>query len=107
MGFKPGSTEVMGDWSPTEKVAIIEAFDTTGLKGVSSDFNLNLSIRVLDWTEPGLNAPVAGAFTFNFTVPVHPGTVINVNQTVEAAGYTFTLDKVLISPWETRAVIRF
>jgi hypothetical protein len=107
MGFVPGSTRVMNNWLPTERVAVIEAFDTASLQGVSPELVLSFVIPVLDWTEPGLNAPVAGVFTFEFSVPFHSGQVIKVGQTVEAAGVSITLDEVLISPWETRAVLRF
>jgi hypothetical protein len=44
-----------------------------------------------------------GVFTFDFSVPVHPGKTIAVNQTVEAAGIPITLRKVEISPYETKA----
>ncbi len=107
MGFVPGSTMVMNNWSPDERVAVIEAFDTASLQGVSSELNLRLVIPVLDWAKPGLNAPVAGVFTFEFSVPFHSGKVVNVGQTAEMEGISITLDEVLISPWETRAVFRF
>ena len=92
MGFKPGATEVFDNWAPSEHVAVLDTFDTSSLTGVFSELNLNLTVPVQDWTNPGPNAPVVGVFTFNFTLPVYPGIAVNVNQTIEAAEIPFTLD---------------
>lgn len=48
-----------------------------------------------------------GAFAFNFTLPVEPGRAIGVNKTVIANGVPVTLDRVVVSPSETRVYIRF
>ena len=109
MGFKPGSTEVFDNWAPTERLAVVDTFDTSSLSGVSAELNLNLTVPVQDWTNPipGIaGAPVVGVFTFNFSVPVHPGKIVDVNQTVQAAGIPITLQRVEISPYQTKVVFQ-
>jgi hypothetical protein len=109
MGFKPGSTEVFDNWAPTERLAVVDTFDTSSLSGVSAELNLNLTVPVQDWTNPipGIaGAPVVGVFTFNFSVPVHTGKTIEVNQTIEAAGIPITLQKVEISPYQTEVIFK-
>jgi len=106
MGFKPGSTEVFNNWAPSERVAVVDTFDTSSLIGVSSELNLNLTVPVQDWTNPGINAPVVGVFTFNFSVPVHPGILFDVNQTAAAKGISFTLRNVEISHYQTEVIFQ-
>ncbi|MDD5702837.1 MAG: hypothetical protein PHU23_12400, partial [Dehalococcoidales bacterium] len=97
----------MGDWEPSEKLAVLYSFDTYTLTEISSELNIRLEIPVLDWTAPGLNAPTVGVFTFDFSLPVNPGQVIDVGQTIETTGVSITLDEISISPWETKAIFRF
>jgi hypothetical protein len=106
MGFKPGSTEVFGNWAPAERLAVVDTFDTSSLTGVSSELNLNLMVPVQDWTNPEMNAPVVGVFTFSFSVPVHPGIDVNVNQTAAAKGFSFTLRNVEISHYQTKVIFQ-
>jgi hypothetical protein len=105
-GFKPGSTKVFDNWAPSERAAVVDTFDTSSLTGVASELNLNLTIPVRDWTNPENNTTVVGVFTFNFKVPVHPGKIVDVNQTVEAAGIPITLQKVEISPYQTKVILQ-
>lgn len=46
-----------------------------------------------------------GPFTFEFSVQGLPAKVVEVNQTVEAAGVAMTLKRVTVGPSETRAEI--
>jgi hypothetical protein len=48
-----------------------------------------------------------GALGFTFSVPVAPGRAITVSQTVVAGGVPVTLERVVITPSETRAYLRF
>ena len=48
-----------------------------------------------------------GPFTFDFSVPFIPGRVAEVNQTVETAGVAVRLERVVVTPSETRAYLRF
>jgi len=50
---------------------------------------------------------IVGPFTFDFSVPFIPGRVAEVNQTVEAAGVAVHLERVVVTPSETRAYLRF
>jgi len=47
-----------------------------------------------------------GVFNFNFSVPVHPSKIADVNQTVEAADIPITLKKVEISPYQTKVILQ-
>ena len=105
-GFKPGSTQVFNNWAPSERAAVVDTFDTSSLTPVSSELNLKLTIPVQDWTNPVPDAPVVGVFTFNFSVPVHPGKVVDINQTVTTAGIPITLQKVEISPYQTKVILQ-
>jgi hypothetical protein len=55
---------------------------------------------------PGEEA-IVGPFTFDFSVPLIPGRVAEVNQTVDAAGVVMTLERVVVTPSETRTYLRF
>jgi len=50
---------------------------------------------------------IVGPFAFDFSVPFIPGRVAEVNQTVEAAGVAMRLERVVVTPSETRAYLRF
>jgi len=50
---------------------------------------------------------IVGPFTFDFSVPFIPGRVAEVNQTVEVAGVAVRLERVVVTPSETRAYLRF
>lgn len=49
---------------------------------------------------------IPGPFDFRFSVPFVPGRVAEVGQTVTANGVPVTLEKVVVSPTETRAYLR-
>jgi hypothetical protein len=68
---------------------------------------LSASGPVLEITENSPDVILVGEVTFDFTIPVHKGKVVDVNQTVTAAGIPVTLAKVVISPFETRAVFSY
>jgi hypothetical protein len=57
--------------------------------------------------EPIPQGAVVGTFTFDFGVPFIPARVAEVNQTVEAAGVAVRLERVVVTPSETRAYLRF
>lgn len=50
---------------------------------------------------------VAGPFTFNFSVPVIQGRVADVHQTAQASGVGVTLERVVVTPAETRFYLRY
>jgi hypothetical protein len=50
---------------------------------------------------------IVGPFTFDFSVPFIPGQTVEVQQTVEAVGVAVRLERVVITPSETRAILCF
>lgn len=50
---------------------------------------------------------IPGPWRFTVTLPVLSGRVAHVNQTVTAAGIPMTLERVVVSPTETRAYLSF
>jgi hypothetical protein len=111
MGVVPGSQIVLGSWQSSERIAVITAFDASSLEGTPSELNLTLETSVADAATAGesttMGKATIGPFKFDFDIPFHSGKVINVGQTVAAAGVPMTLEKVVISPWATRAVFSF
>jgi len=88
--------------------AMIWIYDASTLIGTPSELNLKLEISPTFLPDP--NTPTQASvnpFTFNFTVPFHAGKEIEINQTVEKAGVSIILEKVVISPWATRAELKF
>jgi hypothetical protein len=49
---------------------------------------------------------VDGPFSFSFTVPVEPGRVAELGQTVEASGVEVTLERVVVTPTGARVLLR-
>jgi hypothetical protein len=70
-------------------------FDTPTVAGNPSSLNLRVEISVSEDKAP---------FSFDFEVPYYDGEIINVGQTVEAAGVTIELESLLISPSEIQAI---
>jgi len=108
MGVVPGSKGMMGNWASSERAAVITAFDPSSIKGTPSELNLTLETSVGDSVSgqtPGQAS--VGPFKFDFSIPFHPGKVIEIDQTVETAGVPVTLKQVVISPWAARAVFSF
>ena len=50
---------------------------------------------------------MVGTFEFEFTVPFISGRVVEVHQTVEAAGIFVTLERLVMIPSETRAILSY
>ena len=111
MGVGPGSKSVLGSWQPTEREAVITAFDASSLEGAPAELNLTLETNVADAAATGesttMGKATVGPFKFNFSIPFHAGKVIELGQTIEAAGVPVTLKQVVISPWATRTVFSF
>ena len=85
------------------------SFDASKITGSPSELSLTLKIdyaRLQADNPDEINQKPIGPFIFNFNLPFHAGKMIDINQTVEAAGIPVTLEKVVISPYETRAVFQ-
>ncbi|MDD5501050.1 MAG: DUF4179 domain-containing protein [Candidatus Omnitrophica bacterium] len=107
MGTVPGSSLVMGSWPKSQRAAIIAAFDASTIKGTPAEISLRLEISVTDTAIPRESQASVGPFIFDFTLPFNAGTVVDVNQTVEASGIPITLERVVISHWATQAIFSF
>jgi hypothetical protein len=106
-GVVPGSDTIMGGWHSSERTALMAAFDASSFSGEPSTISLHLETRINQPPVQGVFHPSIGPFVFDFELPFHAGNVITVGQTAEAAGVTIGLEKVVISPWATRAVLKF
>jgi hypothetical protein len=76
----------------------IWSFHTPSMHGDPSSLNLRMVISVSEDTEP---------FIFDFEAPYYGGKVVNVGQTVEAAGVKIKLESLLISPSETQVIFQY
>jgi hypothetical protein len=103
----PNSDLVIGDWQPSERNAGVYSFDAASIQGMPSELDLRLRIVVTDSATAKEGQNVVGSFVFDFSTSSYGGKIINVGQTVEAAGVTVDLEEIVISPWATRAVLHF
>jgi hypothetical protein len=86
------------------KTTEVMAFDTSAIEGPISEIALRFQATFGDAPN---GSQTWGPFTFDFTLPFHPGKSVVVEQTTKTAGISITLEKVLISPAGTSAVFRF
>ncbi len=102
----PKSDLVIGDWQPSERNACVYSFDAAAMQGMPSELDLELTIAVTDSATAKEGQNVVGSFAFDFSVASHGGKIISIGQTTETSGVTITLEKIIVSPWATRAVIQ-
>ena len=79
----------------TERGEWVWSFHMPAIDGSPSSLNLRMEILISEDSEP---------FIFDFEAPYYGGKVVNVGQTVEAAGVEVELESLIISPRETRAI---
>ena len=79
----------------SERGEWVWSFNMPAIDGNPSSLNLHMEISVSEDKEP---------FIFDFEAPYYDGKIVNVGQTVEAAGVTIELECLLISPSETQAI---
>lgn len=116
---------------PGEKVNVV-SFDAAPVEGAPAALDLRLEMELEERALPpgasaspptpgGLPAEapmrvevqplpvgrIIGPFTFDFRTPFIPGRVIEMNQTVEDAGVAVRLERLVVTPSETRATICF
>lgn len=98
----------LGGGDVVEGGSVLDNFDASSIPGEPKDLNLRLTVPLLQaLQEAGQEVPGAIApFTFRFTVPFHPGRVATPNETVTAGGAAVTLERVVVSPTETRLYLR-
>ncbi len=129
-----GQSDILKVSLPPGEGAYVLAFDAAPVEGAPAELDLRLVMEVREFMLP-LDAPeppptpisppdeppasmvvealpvpegaIVGIFTFDFSVPFIPGRVAEVNQTVEDAGAAVCLERVVVTPSETRAYLRF
>jgi hypothetical protein len=131
-----GQSDVLGVDLPAGEGAYVMSFDAA-VEGEPPALDLRLAVRVErttlppDATSPFLTSArppaeppdsavveleplptpdegaIVGPFTFDFSVPFNPGHSVEVQQTAEAAGVTVRLERVVVTPSETRAILCF
>lgn len=90
-------------------IADLVTFDAESLAPGTTDLTLRLTLPDVraKAENPSASELKAGSFGFTFNLPVAPGRVVTVNQTLVASGVPVTLERVVITPSETRAYLRF
>ncbi len=73
-------------------------FDASSIQSTPANLNLQLAIHY--------GTRDQGSLIFDFSVPFHPGRIVNVNQSVTAGGKTLTLERIVITPAEARLYIQ-
>ena len=87
MGTVPGSEDVLGNWRPNDRLAVLAMFDTSVIEGSPSELKVTMPIVVYDRVPvPEAGPATARSYSFDFTIKFHPATVVDVDQTVEVAG---------------------
>jgi len=128
-----GASDILGVQLPPGEGAHVMAFDASAVEGTPERLHLHFTVHLVklvpveqspvpptiplpEPSEPGvIIAPaqtlgeevVSGPFTFDFSVPFIPGQTVEVQQTVETAGVAMKLERVVITPSETRAFLCF
>lgn len=125
-----GASDLLGVNLPPGEAAYLSAFDASPVEGAPAALRLRLAMYLVRWVTveqdgatalppasddsqtiaPALTVReevVGGPFTFDFSVPFIPGRSVEVHQTVEENGVAMRLEKVVVAPSETRAIICF
>ncbi len=115
-----GRLEKLGVDLPKGEQAYIITFDSPALDAPPAQLDLRLVMNLSALTPqdqpPGANAegpipyietPLSGAFAFDFSVPFINGRVMDSPQTAEAGGVVARLERVTVTPVETRATVCF
>ena len=129
-----GQSDILGIELPPGEGAYVLAFDAAAVKGAPDDLDLRLVMEVEELVlsrdvpdphptpsgspaeppepmvvelEPLPVGAIVGPFTFDFSVPFIPGRTIEVQQTVEAAGIAVRLERIVVTPSETKAFLCF
>jgi hypothetical protein len=92
--------------------ATFVSFDAENIQGAPSTLHLQagiayrcLSSASSSCSEKALSVANDLNWSFQFDVPFHPGRVASLHQSVTREGATMTLERVVVTPSETRAYI--
>lgn len=81
---------------PGQAEASVISYDAASITGNLREVRLRLEVR----------APEVATWSFDFSLPFHPGRVAVPRQSVTANGGTATLERVVVTPSETRVYLR-
>lgn len=109
----PAGPYSWGTGVDTGKVGGVLAYDAAGSTGGQGSLQLRLTmtgVSGFERTNPTDAASVhgfavSGPIVFNLTVPIVPGRVADVQQTVDVAGVNATLERVIVSDTETQVFL--
>ncbi len=82
-------------------IGCVSSFEADAVQGTPATLSLHLLIDLVSMET------ATGPFTFDFSVPFDAGRDVEVQQTVEAAGVAMRLERVVVTPSETRAILCF
>lgn len=80
------------------------SFDAANIQGNPKAIQLDMSIPY-GYLPQNSGFQVKGYLMFDFSVPFHLGRVANIHQSLTVNGKTVTLDRVVVTPSETRLYI--
>jgi hypothetical protein len=103
MGVKGQSDVLQLELSSGESAHVL-SFDASALRGAPSPLDLRLVVEVARSPMP-LSRHVIGPFIFDFSLPLDPGKVVDVQQRVTAASVDIELRQVVVTPSETRVLL--
>jgi hypothetical protein len=120
-----GQSDILKVSLPSGEGAYLLTFDAAPIEGEPAELDLQLVMEVETYVvptpvpstpdvyedmgplEPVVPMATAGPFTFDFSVPFIPGRTVEVQQTVETAEVAVRLERVVVTPSETRAILCF
>jgi hypothetical protein len=103
MGVKGQSDILQLELSSGEGAHVL-SFDASALQSASSTLDLHLVVEVARSPMP-LSQHVIGPFIFDFSLPLNPGKVVDVQQRVTAASVDIELRQVVVTPSETQILL--
>jgi hypothetical protein len=103
MGVK-GQSDVLELELPSGAGAHVLSFDASALRDAPSTLDLHLVVEVARSPMP-LSEHVIGPFIFDFSLPLDPGQVVDVQQRVSAASVGIELRQVVVTPSETQVLL--
>jgi hypothetical protein len=129
-----GQSDILDVSLPPGEGAYVLAFDAAAVEGAPEELALRLVMDVEELVlppdapgpsptlagtpaeppepmvvelEPMPVGAIVGPLTFDFSVPFIPGRTVEVQQTVEAVGIAVMLERIVVTPSETRAFLCF
>jgi hypothetical protein len=103
MGVK-GQSDVLELELPSGAGAHVLSFDAGALWDAPSALDLHLVVEVARSPMP-LSRHIIGPFIFDFSLPLNPGKLVDLQQRVTAASVDIELRQVVVTPSETQILL--